>query len=203
MERLYNRINALFDAVARVAVWVGGASLLVCAVMVTGDVISRKIFNWTMSGSDEISGYAFAASTTWAYSYCLLHRANIRIDAVYNFLPNVVKAVLDIVGLVLLLYFMWLLTDRAIDVLAETIANDAISNTTLLTPLWIPQSLWLAGLLLFIATLVFVIVFAVLFLLRGNLAMVRRIAGVLSVEEEIDEETHGMERERGRPMGGA
>ena len=138
MEQLYFRINAVFDRVARVAVWLGGASLLVCALLVTGDVISRKIFNWTVSGSDEISGYAFAASTTWAYSYCLLHRANIRIDAVYNLLPALVKAVLDVIGLLLLLYFMWLLTDRAIDVLAETIRNDSISNTTLLTPLWIP-----------------------------------------------------------------
>ena len=196
MEQLYFRINAVFDRVARVAVWLGGASLLVCALLVTGDVISRKIFNWTVSGSDEISGYAFAASTTWAYSYCLLHRANIRIDAVYNLLPALVKAVLDVIGLLLLLYFMWLLTDRAIDVLAETIRNDSISNTTLLTPLWIPQSLWLGGLLMFFLTLVFVTVFALWFLLRGNLAMLRRIAGVLSIEEEIGEETHGMGSER-------
>ena len=164
---------------------------MVCAILVTGDVIMRKLFSITVSGSDEISGYAFAASTTWAYSYCLLHRANIRIDAVYNLFPNVVKAVLDLIGLLALLFFMFMLTRPAIDVLGETIRNDAVSNTTLLTPLWIPQSLWLAGLILFCVTLCFVSLFAVLFLLKGDLPMVRRIAGVLSIEEEIDEETRG------------
>ena len=84
MEQLYLRINAALSRIAQVAVWIGGASLLACAILVTIDVITRKLLNWTFSGSDEISGYAFAASTTWAYSYCLLHRANIRIDAVYN-----------------------------------------------------------------------------------------------------------------------
>ena len=139
MDQLYFRLNGALHRVAQVAVWIGGASLMVCAILVTGDVIMRKLFSITVSGSDEISGYAFAASTTWAYSYCLLHRANIRIDAVYNLFPNVVKAVLDLIGLLALLFFMFMLTRPAIDVLGETIRNDAVSNTTLLTPLWIPQ----------------------------------------------------------------
>ena len=201
MENLYLRIHALFDRVARVAVWAGGASLLVCAIMVTGDVISRKWFGFTISGSDEISGYAFAASTTWAYSYCLLHRANIRIDALYNLLPNLLKAVLDVVGLLLLFGVMVMLTDRAIDVLSETLINESTANSTLQTPLWIPQGLWLGGLILFCLTLAFVSLFALLFLLRGNLPMVRRAAGVLSIEEEIDEETHGMGSRLSKPDG--
>ena len=80
----------------------------------------------------------------------------------------------------------------------ETLENESVSNTTLSTPLWLPQSLWLAGLILFCITLVFVCLSAFLFLLRGNLPMVRRIAGALSIEEEIDEETHGMDSTRRR-----
>lgn len=203
MEQLYLRINAALSRIAQVAVWIGGASLLACAILVTIDVITRKLLNWTFSGSDEISGYAFAASTTWAYSYCLLHRANIRIDAVYNLLPGVVKAMLDLFGLLLLLFFMWLLTERGIDVLLETLDNESVSNTTLQTPLWLPQSLWLAGLILFCITLIFVSLFSLLFLLRGNLAMVRRISGALSIEEEIGEETHGLASDRGNRSGEA
>ena len=88
-------IHAKLLSVSRFAVWIGGAALMLSAIMVTLDVISRKIFGFTISGSDEISGYVFAAGTTWAYSYCLLHRSNIRIDAVYNLLPPVVRNVLD------------------------------------------------------------------------------------------------------------
>ena len=92
-----------------VAVWIGGGSLLLAAVMVTVDVLCRRFLGITMSGSDS-TGYIFAASTTWAYSYCLLHRSNVRIDALYNLLPRPVTGILDVVGLSMLLYYMSVMT---------------------------------------------------------------------------------------------
>ena len=91
-------IHSRLERISQLAVWVGGAALLAAALMVTVDVLSRKIFNITMSGSDEYSGYVFSATTTWAYSYCLLHRSNVRIDALYNYLPRKVTAILDAVS---------------------------------------------------------------------------------------------------------
>ena len=75
-------IHRFLKVVSNWAVWLAGLALLLCAFMVTVDVFFRKYLNMTMSGSDEISGYVFAASTTWAYSYCLLNRSNVRIDEV-------------------------------------------------------------------------------------------------------------------------
>ena len=63
--------------------------------------------------------------------------------------------------------------------------------TTLTTPLWIPQLFWLSGLIFFMISLVFVLVWSVSALFRWDLRTVRRVAGVLSVEEEIEVETHG------------
>ena len=79
---------------------------MLAAIMVTIDVTFRKAFAFTMSGSDEYSGYVFAASRTRAYSYCLTHRANVRIDALCNVLPRKVTVTLDVIGLLLLHYFM-------------------------------------------------------------------------------------------------
>ena len=188
---MFARIHTWLERVARVAVWAGGAALMTAAIIVTGDVLSRKFLGFTMSGSDEISGYVFAAGTTWAYSYCLLHRANVRIDAFYNFMPRPVRAILDVLGVLLLLGFMGVLTRRAIGTLIESIDNHAVSITTLTTPLWIPQLAWVSGLIMFMITLVFVSAYAIVSLLRGDLATVRRVIGVLSVEEEIEEETRG------------
>ena len=189
---MFQRVHEALKRISRVAVWAGGAALMLSAIMVTIDVFSRKIFSVTMSGSDEITGYVFAASTTWAYSYCLLYRANVRIDAVYNFLPTMLRCLLDLAGLGLLLWYMTILTDRAIDVFTTSWEHDSVSITTLATPLWIPQLFWVAGLILFIATLVFVIVYTVVAFVHRDLDLVRRIAGTLSVQEEIREETHGM-----------
>jgi TRAP-type C4-dicarboxylate transport system permease small subunit len=191
-------IHRLLGRVSLWAVWAGGAALMICAIMVTGDVLSRKYLNVTMSGSDEITGYVFAGATTWAYAYCLLHRSNIRIDALYNLLPRFMRAVMDIVGLVLLLVFMGFFTTKAVGVFAETWENNSVSVTTLLTPLWIPQIVWLTGLLFFNVTLIFLIVYTILAFILEGAGAVQRLAGTMSVQEEMAEETKGIQE-----MGGS
>ncbi len=191
--RFFEVVHNWLDVLSRWAVWIGGASLMLSAIMVTVDVICRKFFGITMSGSDEITGYVFAASTTWAYSYCVIHRSNVRIDAAYNFLPIWLRAILDVVGLALLLGFMAYLTDKAIDVFVTSWQRDSVSITTLATPQWIPQLAWVTGLVLFVFTAGFVLIYALVALLRGDVVLVQHVAGAMNVEDEIAEETHGMD----------
>jgi len=186
-------IHSRLERISQLAVWVGGAALLAAALMVTVDVLSRKIFSITMSGSDEYSGYVFSATTTWAYSYCLLHRSNVRIDALYNYLPRKVTAILDVVGLLLLFYFMSIMTYYAMVSFVDSWVNNSVSITTLGTPQWIPQLFWVAGLILFFVTLIFVVVYSIIALLQRNWDLVARIAGVPSIAETMQEETHGID----------
>ena len=186
-------IHSRLERISQLAVWVGGAALLAAALMVTVDVLSRKIFNVTMSGSDEYSGYVFSATTTWAYSYCLLHRSNVRIDALYNYLPRKVTAILDLVGLLLLFYFMSIMTYYAMVSFVDSWVNNSVSITTLGTPQWIPQLFWVAGLILFFVTLIFVVVYSIVALLQRNWDLVARVAGVPSIAETMQEETHGID----------
>ena len=185
-------IHSRLERISQLAVWVGGAALLAAALMVTVDVLSRKIFNVTMSGSDEYSGYVFSATTTWAYSYCLLHRSNVRIDALYNYLPRKVTAILDVVGLLLLFYFMSIMTYYAMVSFVDSWVNNSVSITTLGTPQWIPQLFWVAGLILFFVTLIIVVVYSIIALLQRNWDLVARVAGVPSIAETMQEETHGI-----------
>ena len=186
-------IHSRLERISQLEVWVGGAALLAAALMVTVDVLSRKIFNITMSGSDEYSGYVFSATTTWAYSYCLLHRSNVRIDALYNYLPRKVTAILDVVGLLLLFYFMSIMTYYAMVSFVDSWVNNSVSITTLGTPQWIPQLFWVAGLILFFVTLIFVVVYSIIALLQRNWDLVARVAGVPSIAETMQEETHGID----------
>lgn len=186
-------IHSRLERISQLAVWVGGAALLAAAVMVTVDVFARKIFNVTMSGSDEYSGYVFSATTTWAYSYCLLHRSNVRIDALYNYLPRKVTAVLDVVGLLLLLYYMSIMTYYAMISFLDSWVSNSVSITTLGTPQWIPQLFWVAGLILFFITLIFVVLYSITALLQRNWDLVARVAGVPSIAETMQEETHGID----------
>ena len=190
---MFAAIHARLEKLSQYAVWLGGATLLAAALMVTVDVLARKIFNVTMSGSDEYSGYVFSATTTWAYSYCLLHRSNVRIDALYNYLPRHVTAVLDVIGLAMLMYYMSYMTYFALVSFQNSWVSNSISITTLGTPQWIPQLFWVAGLILFLATLIFVVLYALVALLQRNWDLVARIAGVPSIAEVMEEETHGID----------
>jgi TRAP-type C4-dicarboxylate transport system permease small subunit len=183
-------IHAKFTTASRYATWVGGAALMLSAIMVTLDVISRKLIGFTISGSDEISGYVFAASTTWSYSYCLFTRANIRIDAFYNLLSLKPKAILDMIGLLLLLYYIYLLTTNAFGMFLENVEFNSSAQTTLATPLWIPQMFWVSGLGFFLLSLTFLAMYGFAALVKGDWATINKIAGVRTVEEEILEETH-------------
>ena len=189
----FARIHRIFERLSLWAVWLGGGALMLAAIMVTIDVLARKYLNVTMSGSDEITGYVFAGATTWAYAYCLLHRSNIRIDALYNIFPRGVRATLDIVGLIGLLVFMGFFTSKAVGVVEQTWVNNSVSVTTLLTPLWIPQIVWLGGLLFFNVTLIFLIVYTVLSFIVEGPGAVQKLAGTMSVQDEVAEETRGIQ----------
>lgn len=193
---IFVRLHTLLEKISRAAVWIGGAALMVCAFMVSVDVIMRKLFSITMSGSDEISGYVFAAATAWAYSYCLLHRSHIRIDALYGVLPIWLRSILDALGLALLLFYMAYLTDKAVDVFVTSWTHDSVSITTLSFPQWIPQLLWVTGLGWFVLTLSFLLVYVLVSLVRGDVNTVQNVAGAMSADKRIDEETHGMDAMR-------
>ena len=188
---MLERIHSVLKKASRVAAWCGGGALMLAAIMVTIDVISRKLFAVTMSGSDEITGYVFAAAIAWSFSYCLLHRANVRIDALYNHLGSKTRAWLDLLGLVLLLIFVSILAIKGVTVFTDSLEFNSTAMTTLATPLWIPQLFWISGVVFFFLTLSFLTLYTLVCILRGDLKTVSRIAGVRSHEEEILEETHG------------
>jgi len=57
---------------------------------------------------------------------------------------------------------------------------------------------WIIGLIMFEVTLLFLFAYTLTALFVGDQGTVQRIAGAMSVEEEIEEETHGIsELQRG------
>ena len=178
------------EKVSRVCLVFGGLLILASALLVTTDVIFRKIFGWTLAGADELSGYAFGAATMLALSAALLGRTNIRIDIAYQGFPRPLRAAADLLGLVLLVGFLAVVTYLAYGVLADSVTHWSRSITPLRTPLAIPQGLWFAGLVLACLTGVVLIVAVSVSILRRDWATVQEIAGIKSVDEQVEEETH-------------
>lgn len=178
------------ETVSRYAVWAGGAMLIFAAFMVTTDVLIRATTGRSMGGSDEISGYLFAVSTSWAFAHALLHRVNVRVDALYLLMGRSVQAVLDVLGVATLAVLVFVVTWRAIWVFEYSASYWAKSITPMQTPLAIPQFFWLLGLLLFSATLIVVLLRCLIAVARWDRAAIERLVGARTLKEEVEEEIH-------------
>lgn len=187
----YTALNRLFQAattLSRIAIWIAGGLTLISALYITADVIVRKFFSFSLGGSDELSGYAFAISVSWALSFATLQRANIRIDALYQLLPPRICAVLDWIALVGLSVFIIYLTRYAGDVALLSWERQATANTVMATPLWIPQSLWWLGLVWLSIVLAIMLIRSSVALVTGDLETIREICGIRSTQQEAAEE---------------
>jgi TRAP-type mannitol/chloroaromatic compound transport system permease small subunit len=191
-----DRLLAVARRISRIATWLGGALILAAAVLVAVDVLMRKLFVVTLGGADELAGYALAIGSALALAFALLERAHIRIDTLYLVLPARIAAVLDITGLVAFTTFMTLLTHRAAAVLEQSIQAGSTSMSRLGTPLAWPQTLWVAGLGLFLMVAALLIVRAVMAFITGDVDAVRRLAGPRTLDEELDAGRRAIRLER-------
>lgn len=189
-------LHSNLERLTRIAVWAGGFALLASAIMVSIDVVSRKLLGTSLViGANEITGYTLSVTTAWAYSFCLMHRSNVRIDVLYGFLPRPVTGILDLIGVLAMLCLVSVMTYYGALAWHESWTQGARSISSLQTPIWIPQGLWVIGLLLFLFTTAFITFYTLIALLQRNWALVGRIAGIPSVSEAIEEETHGMDQQ--------
>jgi TRAP-type C4-dicarboxylate transport system permease small subunit len=174
--------------VSRVFAGLGGVLLLVAAVLVSAEVISRKLLSVVYSGSDEMAAYLFAVGTTWSLAHVLVTRGHVRIDALYGHLSARSRAVLDIVALFMLGMFTLAMLDRSFDLVHSNFVEWNRSNTPLRTPLSLPQMPWVFGLALFMFSICVALVRASIALARGDYVTLRQTAGVASQDEEIESE---------------
>lgn len=185
---ILDRLLQYAGKASQVFVWVGGAALIFASMMTTVDVFLRKIFNWSFGGADEIAGYIFAGSTAFAFAFTMLHRANVRIDALYLVFPRPVRLFLDILGFSILGFFLSLITLRAHSVWWGSVENSSVSITPLVTPLAVPQGVWFFGLCFFIVVFTLMVLRLIMAIFQGDWWKVTELIGARSMDEEIEEE---------------
>ena len=191
---ILGRLLRSAEKLSRGAVWFGGVLTLASVFLIGFDVIARKFFGFTTGGADELSGYAFAISTSWALAFVVLQRGNVRVDVLYQLLPVRLAALLDWISLVALAVFMVILTYYASFVAETSWVQSSAANTPLGTPLWVPQGLWVIGLAWMCVVLTLMLIRASVALVTGDLATITALCGVRSSKEEALDEAIAGER---------
>lgn len=184
-----NKLLAFTEGLNRIGVWVGGTLLFLISFMIAVEVVLRKIFSISMGGADELSSYVLAISCSWAFGYALLRKAHIRIDVLYVRMPMKARFVFDFMSLFAFLVYLTPLVYFAFLVVQTSVIRNSTANTPLQTPLWIPQGLWFAGLVVFLFTVIVLIVATITRIVRKDMPGAQRLVGPSTLEEEIEEES--------------
>jgi TRAP-type C4-dicarboxylate transport system permease small subunit len=163
----------------------GGAMLLLCAILVSLDVVFRATLKATYFESYELSTYAFAIATSMGMSYALVSRAHIRIEVLYMMLQPRRRGWLVVVAYAVLALCAGVLLYWCGHVVLGNYESGARSNSSLAMRLAIPQGIWLVGLAWFALLSVLYALHGLVQCLRGRPEEAHRRLGVASLEEEI------------------
>jgi len=196
-----DRLQSAAEGISRVGAIVGGAMLLVASILICIDITLRYTISVTLGGADELSGYALAISSAWGFSSALLSRSHIRIDTVYVRIKSIrFRAMLDLISLATLMGFFGMVTWYAWGVVKQSWDSDSHSLSAIEAPLVIPQGLWFAGLLFFVALSLLLLVRGLLAFIAGDynglFALIGSKSALAEAEEEIAAVAHGLEQEK-------
>jgi TRAP-type C4-dicarboxylate transport system permease small subunit len=179
-----------------------GAIFLVLAFVVTVETLARKIFNFSLQGADELGGYALAIGSTLAFGLAMAGRNHIRVDVFHELLPRRAKAALNWIAAMLLAAMALLFAAVSVRVLQETLEYRSTAQTPWATPLIVPQSLWYAGLVIFLLIALGYAARASYLLFTRRLDQLNDEFHPHSVKEELKEELadFAKRREPGEPV---
>ena len=172
----------------RVVTWgalVAGYALLVQSIMTAIEIVGRKLFSFSFQGVDELGGYALAITASLGFGYAALTRTHTRVDIVLRLLPQRIRGLIHLAAMAVLFAIALSMLWYAYSAFDETLLYGSIANSPLETPLWIPQSLWLAGFVTFAVVTGLMTWRAVVLLLRNDFATLEHEFGTLTPDEEI------------------
>ncbi|MCW0000594.1 TRAP transporter small permease [Pararhizobium sp. YC-54] len=165
-----------------------GVIFLGLSVVVSVETLARKLFNFSIQGADELGGYALALGSTLAFSLAVMGRAHIRVDVFHERFPKRLKAALNLVAIVSLAGFAIFICWLAYRVLLDTFEYGSTAPTPWGTPLALPQSLWLVGLIAFALVATGYAVQAIRLFLNGSTDRLLVDFSPKSAKEELKEE---------------
>ena len=125
-----------------------GYSIMLLALGISVEIAGRKLFSFSIPGTDDFGGYILAATATIGAAYTLLIRAHTRIDIFFSRFPPRLRAFLNVLACGLFAGFALFMAWRSTYVLSDSLLFQSRSTSSLQTPLWIPQGLWVSGLCL-------------------------------------------------------
>lgn len=183
-----NPLSRVLARVVDVLVIIVGWWLLILSALSCVEMVTRKLFSFSLQGIDEVGGYTLAVAGAVGFSYSLITRAHTRIDFLIGKLPVKVRSALNVLAMVTLAAMTVFSTLRGYTVLAESLEFGSRATTPLQTPMWIPQLMWLVGWAVFALGCIYLAIHSFKLMIAGEHDVVNKLYGPQTLEEEIESE---------------
>ncbi|MCD8190672.1 MAG: TRAP transporter small permease [Clostridiales bacterium] len=121
--------------------------LIGIVVFMSAQVISRRVFNNSLTWTDELTRYLLVWSAFLSVSYCVKKRISIKITQVQNLLPPRAAAWMKVVRHTIVIVFCLIMLPYCFTYVRQAIASGATSSA-LHIPMYCIQSSPLVGFLL-------------------------------------------------------
>ena len=175
--------------VADVTVIACGWWLIALSAMTCVEMLGRKLLGFSLQGVDEIGSYTYGIVGAFGFAFTLITRSHTRVDFLLSRFSGWSRSLLNLLAMLSLAALALLCLWRATHVLIESVELGSTAATPLATPMWIPQSIWLAGYLMFALIAAWAAIDATRLFLRGATGELNARFGPQTLEEEIEAET--------------
>jgi TRAP-type mannitol/chloroaromatic compound transport system permease small subunit len=183
------RVSRTLTRVADGAVLACGWWLIALSAITCVEMLGRKLLGFSLQGVDEIGSYTYGIVGAFGFSFALVSRSHVRVDFLLSRLSGRTKSVCNLMAMLSLSALSLLCVWRAWHVVVESIEFGSTAATPLATPMWIPQSIWLAGYVMFALVAGWAALDAARLFLRGATEELNARFGPQTLEEEIEAES--------------
>lgn len=194
----------------RTLAWLSGRSLVVAgwfylaiAILITFDILARRLLGFSSEATTELTGYLMAIGMSWGLAGTLVDRGHVRIDVLVQRLPLRLRVWLHLASLVAMVvttsffvYGAWTLAHDSFDFGSTDLSS-------LKVPMVLPQGLWLAGFALLLLMAVALTLKSVAGVLRGQADAVDRALMSRTYKDEAAETLEALGAVPGSAAGGS
>ena len=147
---IWNAYKKVIGFFLNIGIAIAGLCILSMIILIFTEIIGRAVFGFSTLISDELSGYLLVATVFFGAAYTLKNGGIIRVDFIYEMIPKKNRNIIDIFLEIVVLIYLGILLNSSWKYAGDSFRLKSISTTILETPLWIPQSTIVIGIILLI-----------------------------------------------------
>jgi TRAP-type C4-dicarboxylate transport system permease small subunit len=134
-----------FGMIERISLWTSAFCMVGMVLLILAEVVLRGVFNSTTEHSDELVGYLLVGLSFLSLALCQSRGAFHRVEMVQMRLGPRGQAISALVFDLLSFGYIALTAWYFLQFVMSSYRREAMASTALGTPLWIPETVMVAG----------------------------------------------------------